>query len=143
MLKSTQWIFLCLFSLLLTSCGKQVCVMGMGECAAPDKPITAARVTVAADTDVIYASSNVSGPHAAVLTISGGNPNYSVSITSGNTNIAYFLNGTTQTSSLSGVTSKVTLYAQSTLGAETVLTVSVYDSSNPSKPGSFFITVKP
>lgn len=131
--------------LFLTSCGQPVCVMGIGQCDAPDKPAssTSGALTVTSDATTIYASSSSSKPNTANITISGGTANYELSIYPSNTNIAYFLSGAAQVSTISGIASSVVLTAQNTVSTATNLNIVVYDSSNPRLTGNVIITVQP
>jgi len=131
--------------LFLASCGQSVCVMGIGQCGAPDKPASASggSLTVTADATTIYAVSNsTNSTHSATITISGGTPNYSISIVPSNTNAAYFLNGTTHSTSSSGISSSVVLNAETSFGSDANLILNVFDSANPQKTGTVFITVR-
>jgi hypothetical protein len=133
------------FSLFLTSCGQPVCVMGIGQCAAPDKTptTTSGSLSVNSDSSTIYYSSSASTPNTATLTISGGTSPYTLTINSNTTSYAYFLNGSgNQVSSIPGITSTVTVYASQSGPAQNVL-ITVNDSSSPPNYGSVTITVSP
>jgi hypothetical protein len=131
--------------LFLASCGQPVCVIGIGQCNAPEKPTSASggSLTVTADATTIYAVSNsTNSTHSATITISGGTPNYSISIVPSNTNAAYFLNGTAHSNFISGVSSPVVLNAENSFGSDANLILNVFDSASPQNSGTLSITVR-
>jgi hypothetical protein len=64
----------CFSFVFLVSCGQSFCVMGFGQCDAPEKPQTTPQTTTQLSLTTSKASLGVN--QQATLTISGGTPNY-------------------------------------------------------------------
>lgn len=135
-------------SLFLTSCGEPVCVMGVGDCKAPDKTPTSGTLSLTSNFATIHASA-ANGSTSAVITISGGNGPYAISISTGSiaagVNAGYFLNSSNvKVSSLAGInTSTITFYAYNTVVTTQTVTLKVTDSSASSLEQTISLTVSP
>lgn len=133
---------------LLLSCGQPVCVMAIGDCQAPEKPVVLSTLTLTSNFLTIRALP-ANGPTSAVITITGGNAPYAISISGGSiaggVNAGYFLNSNNiQVSSLAGVNSTtVTFFAYTTVSTTQTVTLKVVDSSATALEKTIELTVSP
>ena len=111
---------LCFSLVFLASCGQSVCVMGFGQCNAPEKPQTTPQATTQLSLTVSKANLKIN--ETATLTISGGAPNYKLEFDGV---------GFGSLSGTPGVFSSQTTYTYTATNQTGTVTFKVTDSSVP------------
>jgi len=101
--------------LFLASCGQSVCVMGIGQCDAPDKPTSA--LTLTANPTSLSVKGGTS-----TITVSGGTSPFTFHLYTGSGGIS---NDNVASSSLT------TTYTAPQVSGKSTATIQVHDSSSP------------
>ncbi len=121
--------FVSVILLLLTSCGNEkLCVMGFGDCKAPEKPTTTLQNTNSLT--LTTSKSSIAINQTATLTISGGVSPY---------NLQFHEAATGGLSGTPGIFSSATSYTYTAAATTGTTTFKVTDSASPAK--TVFVSV--